>query len=131
MNATSSTRHRARLCTAAAVTSVLLLACASTPPPTASLQLAQQAIATAEQNEAGRYAPGELADARSQLASAETAVTENKMITAKQLAEESAAAAEFASAKAADAKANAINDEMKRSTATLIQEMQRNAGAQQ
>jgi len=110
---------------------VLLLACASTPPPTASLQLAQQAIATAEQNEAGRYAPGELADARNQLASAETAVTENKMITAKQLAEESAAAAEFASAKAADAKANAINDEMKRSTATLIQEMQRNAGAQQ
>jgi len=130
MNATSSTYHRALLCTAAAFTSVLL-ACASTPPPTASLQLAKQAIASAEQNEAGRYAPGELAEARNQLASAETAFTDNKMITAKQLAEESAAAAEFASAKAADAKANAINDEMKQSTATLIQEMQRNAGAQQ
>ena len=133
MNATSPTRHRALLCTTmAALTSVLLLAaCASTPPPTASLELARQAIATAEQNEAGRYAPGELAEARNQLASAETAVSEKKMITAKQLAEESAAAAEFASAKAADAKANAVNDEMKHSTDTLIQEMQRNAGAQQ
>ena len=53
------------------------------------------------------------------------------MVTAKQLADEATASAEFASAKTADAKANAVNDEMKLSTATLIQEMQRNAGAQQ
>jgi hypothetical protein len=93
--------------------------------------MAQQAIASAEQNEAGRYAPGELAEARTQLAAANTAVTDKQMVTAKQLADEATASAEFASAKTADAKANAVNDEMKLSTATLIQEMQRNAGAQQ
>ena len=133
MNANSSAQPRSALLMAAILTSVLLFAaCASTPPPpTASLKLAQQAIATAEQNEAGRYAPGELAEARNQLAAADVAVTDKKMITAKQLAEESTADAEFASAKTADAKANAVNDEMKHSTATLIQEMQRNAGAQQ
>jgi hypothetical protein len=131
MNATSRAQSRSLL-TAAGLTSVLVIAaCASTPPPTANLRLAQQAIATAEQNEAGHYAPGELAEARNQLASANTAVTDNKMITAKQLAEESTAEAEFASAKTADAKANAVNDEMRHSTATLVQEMQRNAGAQQ
>jgi hypothetical protein len=133
MNVVSPAQPRSLLSTAAVLTSALLFAaCASTPPPpTSSLKLAQQAIATAEQNEAGHYAPGELAEARNQLAAAEVAVTEKKMITAKQLAEESSADAEFASAKTADAKANAVNDEMRHSTATLIQEMQRNAGAQQ
>ena len=132
MNPSSPTQTRPLLLAAASLTSVLLLAaCASPPPPTASLKLAQQAIATAEQNEAGRYAPGELAESRTELAAANTAVSDKQMVTAKQLAEESTAAAEFASAKTADAKANAVNDEMKRSTATLVQEMQRNAGAQQ
>src|ERR1019366_8778138 len=132
MNPTSPTQTRSSLLAAASLTSVLLLAaCASPPPPTASLKLAQQAIATAEQNEAGRYAPGELAESRTELAAANTAVSDKQMVTAKQLAEETTAAAEFASAKTADAKANAVNDEMKRSTATLIQEMQRSAGAQQ
>jgi hypothetical protein len=133
MNPISPVPPRALLLTAAVLASALLIAaCASTPPPpTSSLKLAQQAIDTAEQNEAGRYAPGELAEARNQLAAADVAVTEKKMVTAKQLAEESSADAEFASAKTADAKANAVNDEMKHSTATLIQEMQRSAGAQQ
>jgi hypothetical protein len=133
MYANSPAPPRTPLLLAAVLTSALLIAaCASTPPPpTASLKLAKQAIATAEQNEAGRYAPGELAEARNQLAAANAAVSDKKMITAKQLAEQSTADAEFASAKTADAKANAVNDEMKHSTATLIQEMQRNAGAQQ
>jgi hypothetical protein len=110
----------------------LVAACASTPPaPTASLQSAQRAIASAEQNEAGRYAPVELAEARTQLASAETSVSQDKMVSARQYAEQSRAEAELASARTADVKANAVNDEMKHSTATLIEEMQRNAGAQQ
>src|ERR1039458_7305960 len=118
MNPTSPTQTGSLLLAAASLTSVLLLAaCASPPPPTASLKLAQQAIATAEQNEAGRYAPGELAESRTELAAANTAVSDKQMVTAKQLAEESTAAAEFASAKTADAKANAVNDEMKRRTA--------------
>jgi hypothetical protein len=50
------------------------------------------------------------------------------MMTAEWFADESRAEAELASAKAGAAKASTMNDEMKRSTATLIEEMQRNAG---
>jgi len=131
MNATSPARCPPLLTAAGLASALLLAACASTPAPTASLQSARQAISTAEQNEAGRYAPEELAEARMQLASADTAVSESKMIGAKQFADQSSAEAALASAKTAQLKAQAVNEEMKRSTATLVHEMQRNAGAQQ
>ena len=106
----------------------MLAACASTPLPTASLQAAQAAISNAERADASRYAAGELGEARTKLASADTAVREERMIAAERLAEQSRAEAELASAKAAAAKAKAVNDEMKRSTSTLIEEMQRSSG---
>jgi hypothetical protein len=53
------------------------------------------------------------------------------MITAQRLAEESTADAELATAKTADVKANAVNNEMTRSTGTLIEEMQRSSGVPQ
>jgi len=107
----------------------MLGACAETPPmPTASLQAARQAISDAERAEAGRYAAAELGEARIKLASADTAVSEQKMTTAERFADESRTEAQLASAKTADVKAKAVNDEMSRSTGTLIQEMQRNSG---
>jgi Domain of unknown function (DUF4398) len=131
MNTTSQAHRASRLRTAAGLTSVLILAaCASTPPaPTASLQAARQAVSTAELAEAGRYAPGELAEARTKLASADTAVSQQKMTVAERFADESRAEAEFASAKTADVKAKSVNEEMKRSTDTLIEEMRRSSGA--
>jgi hypothetical protein len=133
MNATSNAHRRARARTAVSVTGVLMLAasasfvaCASTPPaPTASLQAAQLAISNAEAADASRYSGEELGAARTKLASADTAVKEQRMIMAERFAEESRADAELASAKTAAAKAKAVNDEMKRSTNTLIEEMQR------
>jgi hypothetical protein len=62
----------------------MLAACASTPPPTASLQAAQAAISNAERADASRYAAGELGEARTKLASADTAVREERMIAAEQ-----------------------------------------------
>jgi Domain of unknown function (DUF4398) len=120
----------ARLPVAAGVLATLFLAsCATAPPaPTARLQAAQQAIASAEQTEAGRYAAGDLGSARTKLASAESAVSEKKMILAGQFADESRAEAELASARTAGAKATAVNDEMKRSTGTLVEEMKRSTG---
>jgi hypothetical protein len=114
-------------------TGVLLLAgCASTPPvPTANLQAAQQAIAAAERSEAIRYAPGELSEAHTKLAAADTAVTEKKMVVAEHFADQSRAEAELASAKTSAAKANAVNDDMKRSNGTLIDEMKRGSGDKQ
>jgi uncharacterized protein DUF4398 len=129
MNATSKTYRCSQLRVALGFTGVLVLgACASTPPPTASLQAARQAISDADRAEAGHYASGELGEARTKLSSANSAVSDKKMTMAERLANESRADAELASAKTANVKANAVNDEMKRSTSTLIQEMQRNSG---
>src|SRR5690242_10252388 len=91
----------ARLPVAIGLLGTLVLAgCASTPPaPTARLQAAQQAIASAERTEAGRYAAVDLAAARTKLASADAAVSEKRMILAAQLADESRAEAELASAR--------------------------------
>src|ERR1700730_17729784 len=129
MNATSQAHRGSRVRMAVGVTGVLMLAaCASTPPPTASLQAAQLAISNAERTDASRYAPGDLSEARTKLASAATAVREQRMIMAERCAEESRAEAELASAKTADVKARAVNHEMTRSTDTLVEEMQRSSG---
>jgi hypothetical protein len=130
MNAPSKAHCSSQLRAAAAFTGMLMLAaCASTPPPTASLQAAHQAISNAERAEAGHYAAAELGEARSKLASADTAVSQQKMTMAEQYADESRVEAQLASAKTADLKARAVNDEMTRSNGTLIEEMQRNSGA--
>lgn len=129
--ATKYRPHRTSLLhTAAGLTGILILgACASTPPaPTANLQQARHAIGVAEQAEAGRYAPHELRAARANLAAADSAVSAENMTTAQRLADESTADAELATAKTSDVMAHSINSEMKRSTATLIGEMQRSSG---
>ena len=130
MNATSHAHWRSLPRTAVSLTGMLILAaCASTPPPpTASLQAAHDAISNAERVEAGRYAAAELGEARTKLASADTAVTEKRMTMADQLAQESRVEANLASARTADIKAKAVNEEMMRSNGTLIEEMQRNSG---
>jgi hypothetical protein len=108
---------------------IVVGACASAPPaPTQSLQAARTAIETAEKADAGRYAAVELGEARKRLASADASVSEEKMSLAERLAQESRAQAELASSKTAAAKANEVNDEMKRSTDTLIEEMKRTSG---
>ena len=131
MNVISKDRRRGPHwhATLAVAGALMLAACASTPPaPTASLQAAQQAIDTAERAEAGNFAAGELAEARAKLASADTAVKEKERVMAERFADESRANAELASAKTSAAKAKAVNDEMKLSTGTLIEEMERSSG---
>lgn len=109
-----------------------MAACASTPPaPTAALQAAQQAIAGAERTDAGRYAPGELGEARIKLADANTAVSGKRMVTAERLAEQSQAEAELASAKTSAAKESAVNAELAQGNSTLLEEMDRSAGDKQ
>ena len=130
MNVNSPAHPGSRLRVGVGLTGVLLLAaCVSTPPaPTAKLQAAQLAISNAERADASRYAPGELSEARTKLASADTAVKDERMILAERFAEESSAEAELASAKASDVKARAVNDEMMRSTDALVEEMRRSSG---
>ncbi len=107
-------------------------ACAAVPKaPTEALHAAEVAIANAEQARVADYASPELAEARTKLTDARDAVTKEQMVLAQHLAEQSRASAELASAKNDAAKARSVNDEMKKSTESLKQEMQRNSGAQQ
>lgn len=122
--------QRLRL-SAAAAALLTLAACASAPvPPTEALQAAETAISNAEQARIADYASPELGVAREKLTAARAAVEKEEMGLAQRLAEQSRAEAELASAKAEATKAKAVNDEMRKSTDSLKQEMQRNTGAQ-
>lgn len=124
----SQTRRRLRGAIAIPA-GLALAACASTPPPpTASLDAARQAIASAERSDAAQHAPAELNQARTRIAAAQAEVTAEKMVAAERLADQSRADAELASARAGAVKARAMNEEMKRSTSTLVEEMQRTTG---
>ncbi len=80
---------------------LLLAACATTPPePTLAMHSAEQAIAAADTSRVADTSSPELAEAREKLASA----------------------------RIAQAKARVVNDEIQTSTQTLALEMQRNAG---
>jgi hypothetical protein len=129
MNATSILHREPHLRIAIGLMGALALgACASMPPPTSNMQAAHQAIAGAAQAAAARYAPAELSEARAKLAAADTAVSAQRMTMAARLAEESRAEAELATSKSAQVKAETANDDMKRSTRILINEMQRSSG---
>lgn len=110
--------------------SLTLSACASAPmAPTLSLQAAEQAITTAEQDQVAEYASYDLSQAREKLAAANVAVQKKEMVLAKRLAEESLVDAQLATAKTGESKAEKINLEMQESTRTLKEEMGRGAGS--
>jgi hypothetical protein len=123
-----ASRRRLRLA-APGLALFFIAACASTPPvPTTNLQAAQQAIANAERVDAATHAGAELGEARGKLAAAQRAVDQEDMVTAGQFADEARAEAELAAARSGAAKAKAVNDDMKKSTSTLVDEMQRKTG---
>jgi len=93
------------------------------------MKAAEQAIAVADQTRVADAASPELNEAREKLTEAQTAVNNKQMLTAERLAQESRVDAELASAKIAAAKENAVNEEIRHSTATLAQEMQRNSNS--
>ena len=77
------------------------------------------------------WPPVELGEARAKLSAAEKAVAEKEMVAGAQLADEARADAELAAARTGAAKAKAVNADIKRSTATLEEEMQRKTGDSQ
>jgi hypothetical protein len=103
-----------------------VMACSSVPEPVAELQAAEQAILTAEQARVNTYAASELTQARQKLQEARAAVLQKEMLQASRLAQQSRLDAELALARAGAAEAMAVNDEMKKSTEILQQEMLRN-----
>jgi len=103
-------------------------AIAAPPIPATNIQAAQLAIANAERVDAATHSGVELGEARGKLAAAQRAVQEKEMVVAAQFADEARATAELAAAKSGAVKAIAVNDDIKRSTATLVEEMQRKSG---
>jgi hypothetical protein len=102
---------------------------AGQPAPVTNLQAAELAIANAERVDAAKFAGVELGEARGKLSAAQRAVEEKEMVVAQQFADQARAEAELAAAKSGAAKALAVNEDIKRSTATLVEEMQRQSGA--
>jgi hypothetical protein len=129
-SSTTSARNLRRRLRMATLPAMLMFgaAFAAPPPPTINLQAAELAIANAERVEAATLAAVDLGEARSKLAAANKAVSEKKMLVAERLANESRASAELAAARTGAAKASAVNADIKRSTATLVDEMQRKTG---
>ncbi len=105
--------------------------CAPPPPaPTAQLAAAHHASADAERGDAGRYAAGEIGEARSKLVQADAAVASKHMVAARRLAVESHTEADLATAITAASKATAENAQLQRGNDALTEEMQRNSGGQ-
>ena len=110
---------------ALSVAALLVGGCASAPEPTAQMEAARRAIADAESAQAARHAAPELGQARSKFAAAEAAVQNDDMDDAARLAEEARLDAELADARTAAVKAQAAKDEIRRSNAAALDEMQR------
>jgi hypothetical protein len=121
-----------RFIVTAAVGLLMIGACATAPqPPTAELQAAELAISNADRARVADYASVELSEARDKLRAAYSAVQQEKMVLALRLAEQSRVDAELASARAEAVRARQVNDEMRKSTDILKNEMLRNTGEQQ
>lgn len=120
-------RHRMalnarRLC-APVLMAAGLAACANEPPPpTAQIGASTQAIASAEQAGALRYAPAALQTARDKLAQAQAAVRADDHVRARRLAEEAQVEAELASVKAQSEAAQVAASAVRRNTETLREE---------
>jgi len=109
-----------------AVILMLVVACASAPlTPDSALDAAKVAISNADKAGAGQYANAELAEARTRLTLADSAVNEEDMVAAERFARESQVQAELASARTAAAKAAAVNVDMERGTEAMTEEMER------
>ena len=122
----SAAPRRTRLALVATA-ALLASACASTPPPTAQITAAQQAIDGAERAQAAEHAAADLSQARSKLAAANNAVQNEDMDEALRFAEEARADAELATARTAASKAQAANAEIREATRVLVEELNRNS----
>ncbi|HSN71938.1 MAG TPA: DUF4398 domain-containing protein [Steroidobacteraceae bacterium] len=93
------------------------------------MNAARMAISSAERVDANHYAGAELGEARQKLALADAAVRDEDMILADRLAQEAKAQADLAFARTQETKAEAVNEEMGRTTDAMMEEIER-AGAQ-
>jgi hypothetical protein len=103
-------------------------ACASMPPPTDKITLAQTSIERAERAGAVELAALPMRDARDKLSHAKEAIVAKKMEDAARLAEQADADAQLAEAMAQTSKADKSVADLNDSLRTLQQESHRSDG---
>ena len=120
-------RGRITTISAAGLLGALALSgCASNPPPkpTAQLVRASTLITVAQNDQAQRYAAGDLQRAQDELSDAKAAEADRHYERARALAENAAADADLASARAASRKAHESSQQVQRSLDTLKEQLQ-------
>ncbi|TCO74481.1 DUF4398 domain-containing protein [Chromatocurvus halotolerans] len=133
MHPSTRATKSAHLRNALGVTFVLALAsaCGTAPvAPTAVMEAARQAIASAEESGARQHAAAELDEAREKLMLADRSVRSEQMVDAERLAQESMITGQLAVARTEAAKAAEINREMQRSVDAMMEEMRRRGDRQ-
>lgn len=108
----------------AAVLASALAGCASLPPPTAELGIAQQAVARADAADADQYAPAEMAQARDALAGAQALLARGRDDDARRAALAAAADADLARVRADAAVVRAEFDQQQAEIAGLRARLQ-------
>jgi uncharacterized protein with von Willebrand factor type A (vWA) domain len=103
----------------------LLIACASTPPPTEQMALSRAAVSNATSAGGNEYAPIQLKSAVDKMDAAERALNTKDYIRARQLAEQAQVDAQLAEATARSAQAKKAADALQEDSRILRQEIDR------
>jgi hypothetical protein len=119
------TRTRLALSLTIGVAALLLAACATTPPPTAQMAVANSALSHAVGAGAVELAPAEMAMARDKMVRANQALLDRDNDTALALAQQAQLDAQVGEAKAESIKANKSAVAMQESSRALREEMAR------
>ncbi|MEY2689459.1 MAG: hypothetical protein RL375_3658 [Pseudomonadota bacterium] len=122
-----STRTRVAPALALCAAALLLSACASTPPPTAQMAVANSAVAHAVGAGAVELAPAEMALARDKMSRAVRAMEAKDHDTALALAEQAQLDAQLGEARAEAVKAQRSALAMQEASRALREEMARKA----
>jgi hypothetical protein len=104
---------------------VLLMACASTPPPTEQVAVSTAAVATAVSAGGPELAPAEMKTARDKLDRANVAMQAKDYDSALSLAQEAQVDAGLAQAKAQSVKARKAADAVREDSRALTEELDR------
>ncbi len=109
--------------------SLLMLGCASTPPPTTELALARAALETANSAGGTEWAPADMRAARDKLTRADAAVASQDMTAAARLAQQAQVDAQVATSKSMAAKARQAAETVLSDSKVLREELDRKARA--
>ena len=109
----------------AGLLAILMLGCATTPPPTEQMAISRAAVNNASSAGANEFAPLLLKSAMEKMDAAERAMAEKNYVTARKLAEQAQVDAQLAGSMARSAKAQKAADAVQEDNRVLREELDR------